>query len=480
MLVVAALGVFATALASDDAGVGVAPQLSMPHERYTLPNGLEVILAEDHSVPFVWVNVWYHVGSKDEVAGRSGFAHLFEHLMFQGSEHYNADFFGPLQKVGAVINGTTNLDRTNYFEGVPSEHLPLAVAMESDRMGWLLPALDQGKLDNQKSVVRNERRQRYDNVPYGHAWLAVLDNVFPEGHPYHIATIGRHEEIDAASLEDVKAFFTKWYVPNNASLVIAGDFDPKAAKRLVSRYFGEIPAGPEPVRAAPPPPVVIESERVVVKQDANAPFERVYLVWPTPAVYAPGDSELDLASHALAGGKDSRLYKRLVHDKQIAQDVSAVQQSFALQSLYMVTATVAPGHTADEVIAEIDAVMADVRANGFTDEEITIAKTQFEVGFYGALGTIQGKADLLNSYWVNRGDPDWLAEDLARFTTPTAVQVAEAVRTHLPVGRRLSLRVGPPPPPPPPPALAAPEPAPEPTPEVRKKPEPRARNRGVK
>jgi zinc protease len=473
MLLLAAAG----ALAAEPSS---AATLSIPHERYTLPNGLEVILAPDHSVPFAWVNVWYHVGSKDEAPGRSGFAHLFEHLMFQGSEHYNSDFFGPLQKIGAVINGTTNLDRTNYFEGVPSEHLPLALAMESDRMGWLLPALDQGKLDNQKSVVRNERRQRYDNVPYGHAWLAILDNVFPEGHPYHIATIGRHEEIEAATLDDVKAFFAKWYVPNNASLVVAGDFEPKAAKRLVARYFGDLPSGAEPERAAPPAPVTFDAERVIVKEDANAPFERVYVVWPSPAAYSPGDAELDLASDALSDGKDSRLYKRLVHEKQIAQDVSAGQQSLALQSMYMITATVAPGHTGDEVLAEIDAVLAEVRAQGFTDEEVSTAKTGFEVGFYGMLSTVQGKADVLNSYWVTRGDPDWVAEDLARYTGATAQAVSDAVRAHLPVGKRLVLRVQPPPPPPPPAA----EPVPTAPPVVEeapaKKPAPPARKKGVK
>ncbi len=450
------------------AAAPVAPRI--PYERMTLPNGLQVIFAEDHSVPFVWTNVWYYVGSKDETPGRSGFAHLFEHLMFQGSEHSNTDYFKPLQKVGATINGTTNLDRTNYFEGVPAEQLPLALWLESDRMGFLLPALDQTKLDNQKAVVRNERRQRYDNVPYGQAWPLLLENVFPAGHPYHIATIGKHEEIEAASLDDVKAFFQKWYVPSNASLVVCGDFDPKTAKKLVERYFGDLPTLPRPAHAPAPAPVTLAAEKVVLATD-DVPFEKVWMAWPSAASYAAGDAELDVLSHALAGGKDSRLYRKLVKELQVAQDVEASQQSLSLQSMYTLEATVAPGHTGEEVLAALDAVLAEVREKGVTAEEVRTAKTVYEVSFHGSLATTQGKADRLNAYAFSHGEPDWVAQDLARYAVVTPEAVQAAVRTWLPADKRIVLRIQPeaaaPPPkaagaegvppsatPPPPPAAA--------------------------
>jgi zinc protease len=430
---------FALALLSP-ALAGEAPRIA--YERYTLPNGLQVILAEDHSVPFVWTNLWYDVGSKDETPGRSGFAHLFEHLMFQGSQHMNGEYFGPLQKVGAVINGTTNLDRTNYFEGVPAEQLPLALWLESDRMGYLLPALDQAKLDNQKAVVRNERRQRYDNVPYGQSWPLLLENVFPVGHPYHIATIGKHEEIEAASLEDVKAFFAKWYVPSNASLVVCGDFDPRTARRLIEGYFGELPTVPKPAHAPAPAPVAFERQVTVTATD-DVSFEKVWLAWPTPAMYAPGDADLDVLSHALAGGKDSRLHRRLVKELQVAQDVDAGQASLRLQSLYTVEATVAPGHTADEVIAAVDAVMAELRAAGPTPDEVATARTLYEVSFHGSLASTQGKADRLNGWALTLNEPDGAAIDLARYDAVTVESVRAATSTWLPADRRLVLRIQP-------------------------------------
>lgn len=226
--------------------VGVAkaddPQVQIPFEKYTLPNGLDVILSEDHSIPFVQVNIWYNVGSKDEAPGRSGFAHLFEHLMFQGSEHMDDDYFVPLQKIGAEINGTTTSERTNYFEGVPSDQLPLALWLESDRMGWLLPALTAEKLQNQKDVVRNERRQSYEDQPYGGAWLALNCALYPPDHPYHHPVIGSHEDLEAATLDDVRGFFSRWYSPSNASLVVAGDFDPEFVRGRIERLFGGLPA----------------------------------------------------------------------------------------------------------------------------------------------------------------------------------------------------------------------------------------------
>src|SRR4051794_8427884 len=248
-------------------------------EKYTLPNGLQVILHEDHTTPVVGVNLWYRVGSMNEKAGRTGFAHLFEHLMFQGSQHHDDEYFGPLEKIGANLNGSTSQDHTNYFETVPSNALELALWLESDRMGFLVPALSQQKLDNQRDVVKNERRQSYDNRPYGQAHEALLEALYPPDHPYHHSTIGSMADLSAASLDDVAAFFRTYSNPNNASLCIAGDFDPAETKRLVEKYFGPIPAGPRIERLAPRVPTLARPERVTLKDQVSLP--RVELVWPT-------------------------------------------------------------------------------------------------------------------------------------------------------------------------------------------------------
>ncbi len=424
------------------ASIALAGDPAIPFSRYELANGLKVTLSADASVPFVCVNVWYDVGSKDEVAGRSGFAHLFEHLMFNGSQHADDDFFAPLQPLGARLNGSTTLDRTNYYECLPREHLPLALFLEADRMGWLLPALTPEKLQNQKDVVRNERRQNYDNPPYGQAWLEILQNAYPSGHPYHIATIGKHEEIDAATLADVSAFFQKWYLPNNASLVLSGDFDEPEARELIARYFGAVPRGPEPEHLRPAAPATFTEERRVRATD-DVPFEKVWLVWHTPALYAAADAELDLLSSALSSGKDSRLYKALVHEQQIAQDVSAQQSSSALESLYVITAQAAAGHTGDELVRAIDAVLAEARTRPITQAELELGRTAYEVQFFGSITSIQGKADLLNGYVTRTDDPGYLARDLARYRAATVEGVNQALSTWLPPDRRLVLTIGP-------------------------------------
>lgn len=416
----------------------------LPFERYQLDNGLTVILSQDSSVPFVQVNLWYGVGSKDEVAGRTGFAHLFEHLMFQGSENMNADFFTPLQKIGAQVNGTTNFDRTNYFEGVPSEYLPLALWLEADRMGWLLPALTQEKLDNQKDVVRNERRQRYENTPYGEVWVWMMENVFPPDHPYHVPTIGRHEDIEAATMEDVSAFFKTWYVPNNASLSIVGDFEASQARLLVQRYFGDIPRGPQPSprSSATLPADWLSAEKVVEKTD-DVPHARVWLAWISPASLQPGDAELDFLSDILSSGQDSRLYRALVKDKQIARSVSAYQASFLINSVFVIEATVADGHDTTELVAAIDEVLAEVRASGPTPEEVDVSRLNWKVNFYGGLQTIAAKADLLNLYQNRTGDPGYLGKDLQRYLDATPQSIHEATKQWLPEGRRVVLHVRP-------------------------------------
>ena len=423
MLTTALMGLALTASAAD------APDtrtLAIPYEEYDLDNGLHVILSEDHSVPFVQVNLWYRVGAKDEVEGRSGFAHLFEHLMFQGSEHMDGEYFGPLQRIGARINGTTNMDRTNYFEGVPSEQLPLALWLEADRMGFLLPALTQEKLDNQKLVVRNERRQSYENRPYGMTWWWLFENLYPEGHPYHIPTIGKHEDIDAANLEDVKDFFKQRYVPNNASLSIAGDFEPAEAKALVEKYFGDIPRGPQPEPILSVEPVVLTAETVIRKTD-DVPHDKVWLAWHSPALYAAGDAELDTLSSILTSGKDSRLYRALVEDQQIAQTVAAYQVSRLLGSFYVIEATAVEGQDPDALVAAIDELVAEVKKEGVTDEEVALAKTNWEASFYRRMLTISSKANQLNQYYVQTGETGYIGEDLARFMNVSTDGVATAL-----------------------------------------------------
>ena len=416
------------------------PAIHIPFEEYDLDNGLHVILSEDHSVPFVQVNIWYRVGAKDEVEGRSGFAHLFEHLMFQGSANMDGEYFEPLQRIGARINGTTNMDRTNYFEGVPSEQLPLALWLESDRMGFLLPALTQEKLDNQKLVVRNERRQSYENRPYGMTWWWLFENMYPPGHPYHIPTIGKHEDIDAANLEDVKDFFKQWYVPNNASLSVTGDFEPSEAKALIEKYFGDLPRGPQPEPVLNVDPVVLTEEKVIRKTD-DVPHHKVWIAWHSPALYQPGDAELDTLSNALSAGKGSRLYRKLVEENQLAQDVSAYQVSFLLSSFYVVEATAAEGQSPDSVVAAIDEVMATVKENGITDEELALAKTTWEASFFRGMQTISRKGNQLNQYYIHTGETDYIAKDLARFMNVTTEGVHQAAKK---LGKgRLVLHIGP-------------------------------------
>jgi len=440
VLTTALLGLALTASAAESSEATETETISIPFEEYDLDNGLHVILSEDHSVPFVQVNLWYRVGAKDEVEGRSGFAHLFEHLMFQGSANMDGEYFGPLQRIGAQINGTTNMDRTNYFEGVPSEQLPLALWLEADRMGFLLPALTQEKLDNQKLVVRNERRQSYENRPYGMTWWWLFENLYPEGHPYHIPTIGKHEDIDAANLEDVKAFFRQWYLPNNASLSIAGDFDPEEAKALVAKYFGDLPSGPQPSPILDVEPTVLSEENVIRKTD-DVPHHKVWLAWHSAPVYKPGDAELDTLSSILSSGKDSRLYQALVEKESIAQDVSAYQVSMLLGSFYVIEATAAEGVNPDDLVAAIDNQLASLKETGVNDDEVALAKINWEASFFRRMTTISTKANLLNQYYVQTGDTDYLSKDLGRFQGVTKAGIQDALAT-LGSGR-VVLHIGP-------------------------------------
>ena len=418
------------------------PMVHIPFEKYTLDNGLEVILSEDHSVPFVQVNLWYNVGSKDEEPGRTGFAHLFEHLMFQGSEHLDSEYFLPLQPIGAQINGTTSFDRTNYFEGVPSEYLPMALWLESDRMGYLLPALNEKKLLNQKDVVRNERRQRYEIRPYGEVWPWLFENLYPEGHPYHIPTIGKHEDIENATMEDVVNFFKVWYVPNNATLTICGDFDPAQAKQLVERYFGPIPKGEEPSPLVDVEPTPLAAEKVVRKEDPLAPHPKVWIAWQTPRAMAEGDAELDILSSLLSEGKDSLLVRELVTKQQLAKDVSAYQYSARLNGQYFIEATAAEGHTTDELVAAIDALLT-VQLEQLPDaDKIEVIKLNWEKRFYQSLQSISRKADTLSSYNTTMGDPNYIQADLDRYLQVSPDSLQAAAQKYL-TDKRVVLHVTP-------------------------------------
>ncbi len=344
--------VCASALNSLAASAVVAPQIK--YEKYTLKNGLGVILAEDHRLPLVAVDLWYHVGPANEHAGRTGFAHLFEHMMFEGSLHVGSkEHDRYLEAAGASdINGTTDFDRTNYFETLPSNQLELALWLESDRMGYLLGKIDQERLANQRDVVRNERRQSVENTPYGLVEEELFHQLFPKNHPYYADVIGSHRDVEAAQLDDVREFFRQYYSPNNASLTITGDINPAQAKVWVEKYFGSIPAGPPVPKITAQPPQITAERRSKITDQVELP--RIYMGWIMPSIFQPGDAESDLLAHILGVGKTSRLYKALVYDKQIAQDVSVQNSNLRLGSVLELQVTAKPGVKPEDLEKAID------------------------------------------------------------------------------------------------------------------------------
>ena len=417
--------------------------LTLSFTKRTLANGLDVIVHEDHHVPIVAVNIWYHVGSKDERPGRTGFAHLFEHLMFEGSEHHNAGFFPPLQQAGGVLNGSTNTDRTNYWEVVPTSAIDLALWMESDRMGYLLPAVTPERFETQRNVVLNERRQNYENRPYGFALMAMTAALFPEDHPYHWLTIGSADDIRAMRLEDVQAFFRTYYHPANASLTLAGDIETERAFDLAEGYFGELPPGPRPVpvrRAAD----LASEVRLVLKARVEMP--RVYMAWLSPAMFDEGDAELDLLGDLLANGKTSRLYRTLVYERRVALDVSAYQSSQELAGFFLLVATAAPGGSLTEIAAIIDRELQRLIEAVPSESEMERARAQVEAHFVYRLQTVGGfggKSDQLNAYNVLRGDPGFFPADLSRYREATTASVRDAAARVLGFDRRVILSVVP-------------------------------------
>jgi zinc protease len=401
-----------------------APQIKF--EKYTLKNGLEVILSENHRLPLVSVDLWYHVGPANERAGRTGFAHLFEHMMFEGSQHVGPKMHDQyLEGAGASdINGTTDFDRTNYFETLPSNQLELALWLESDRMGYLYGKLDQERLANQRDVVRNERRQSTENTPYGLVEEALYHQLFPKDHPYHADVIGSHQDIEAARIDDVRAFFRQYYTPNNASLTITGDFDPAEAKAWIEKYFGTIPSGPPvPKITATTPPITAE-KRIKVTDQVELP--RVYMGWIMPSIFQPGDAETDLLAQILGGGKSSRLYKKLVYEKQIAQDVSVQNSNLRLGSVFELQATAKPGVKPEDLEKAINEELERLRAEGPTQAELDRARNLIEAHMIFALerlGGFGGLADRLNQYNQFMHDPGYLPKDLARYDRATTADL---------------------------------------------------------
>jgi zinc protease len=417
--------------------------IALPFTKHTLANGLDVIVHEAHQVPIVAVNVWYHVGSKDERPGRTGFAHFFEHLMFEGSEHSVGGYFPPLQQAGALLNGSTNTDRTNYWEVVPTSAVDLALWMESDRMGYLLPAVTADRFETQRDVVLNERRQNYENRPYGMALIALSAALYPADHPYHWVTIGDSADLKAMRLEEVQEFFRTYYHPANASLSLAGAIETPRALELAERYFGDLPAGPTPGRVTATAALTREY-RLLLEDRVELP--RIYLAWHSPAMFATDDAEMDLLADLLANGKTSRLYRTLVYEQRIAVDVSAHQSSRELGSFFLIAATAAPGQSLSDIAAAIDAKLQGVIEEGPSTDEMQRAEAQIEAHFIYRLQTVGGfggKSDQLNAYNVFCGDPAYFSRDVTRYREATRETVRDAAARLLRFDARVLLSVVP-------------------------------------
>ena len=418
-------------------------EIDIPFTKYTLDNGLTLVVHEDKKAPVIAVNVWYHVGSKDEKEGRTGFAHLFEHLMFNGSENYNDDWFKPFDRVGATgMNGTTSQDRTNYFQVVPKNALEMTLWLESDRMGHLLGAIDQAKLDEQRAVVKNEKRQG-ENQPYGRVFSTLLSNVYPQGHPYSWNVIGSLEDLNAATLEDVHEWFKTQYGAANATIVIAGDVEPENAKQLVEKYFAHIDAGP---------PLTKQSRWVAKRTGKHSqtmfdrvPQARVYKVWNIPEWGSPEADYLSLASAVLSSDKRSRLYNRLVYKERVASDVSAFSFNSEIGGLFGIVASAIDPEKIDYIEQAIDEELAKFLKSGPTSAELKRVKTSARAGFIRGLervGGFGGKSDILARSQVFGGDPAYFKKSIARFSQATAKDVTRTSNDWLSDGE-YALRIMP-------------------------------------
>jgi len=406
--------------------------ISIPYEKITLDNGLDLILHEDHSIPFISVNIWYHVGSKNEKPGQTGFAHLFEHIMFEGSKNHNQSFFKPLQEIGATLNGSTSSDRTNYWENIPSNYLELVLWLESDRMGFLLEALDQKRFDIQKDVVKNERRENYENQPYGMAHILLQSKLFPNSHPYSWPTIGYMKDLDSANLSDVKHFFNQYYHPSNASLAIAGDINKKKTINLVEKYFGSIPPGNAINQIKQIDSQLTGNVILTIKDKISLP--RLYIAWPTVPDFSLYQPELELLSIILGHGKSSRLYKKLVYEKQIAKDINVYQYSQEIAGEFVIEVTANKNHSLSEIEILIEEELKSIEKKPIGYDEILKAKNIIKDQFVRQLekcGGFGGKADQLNYYNIMSNDPNKINSDLERYMNVTAHSMYEAISNHL-------------------------------------------------
>ncbi len=415
-------------------------RLRVPATVDTLPNGLTLIVHEDHSVPTVATNVWYLVGSGDEKVGRTGFAHLFEHVMFMGSQHAPyPEFDTRLEASGSSNNGTTNEDRTAYYEWGPSNALPLMLWLEADRMGWLLPTMDAAKLDAQRDIVKNERRQGVENQPYGIAQDIMPSALYPKGHPYSWNVIGSRTDLSAASLDDVKDFFRTYYAPNNAVIVVAGAVRTDSVRRAVRQMFADIPRGPAITRPAPPSFTVRDT--VIVAED-RVQLPRLYLNWHSVKSFHADDAALDLVAYLLTGARNSRLTDQLVYQQELATSVQAFNGGKKLDGDFTVMATARPGKTLTEVMTSLDAQLSRLAAEGPTARELQQARNAFEAGFLNRLESVNNKAEQLNTYYYFTGKADGFQADLDRYNAVTAADIQRVVRTYL-TGPRVTLSIVP-------------------------------------
>lgn len=404
--------------------------LNINYKKITLSNGLELILYKDNSLPIVSVNIWYKVGSANERKGKTGFAHLFEHMMFQGSENVPKEMhFRYIQEAGGTLNGSTSNDRTNYYETVPSNFLEMVLWLESDRMGFLLPSLTDEKLNNQKEVVMNERRQRYDNQPYGLAWELIFSNLFNETHPYHWPVIGWMDDIKEFQLDDIKEFFKTYYSPSNASLVIAGDINYDEAENLARKYFENIPSFNSIPKVNKP--VISLEENIFIEHEDNVELPRIYLAWYSPKLYHEDDAALDILSTILSGSKNSRLYKTLVFDKQIAQDITAFQYSGNQDGVYVIIATAKPNISLDDLKKNIFDELNKIYEVGITEHELTKAKNNYKSGYIFSLQDQAMLSDYLNNYNCNLGEPNSFVYDLDRYNKLGTGQIKICAEKYL-------------------------------------------------
>jgi zinc protease len=420
-----------------------ASAFEIPFEKYTLANGLEVILHRDTSLPSVAVNLWYHVGPANEPKGRSGFAHLFEHLMFEGSKYVGHDFDVLLESAGGTnMNGTTSFDRTNYFETLPSEQLELALWLESDRMGFMIDTLTEERLEVQRGVVLNERRQSYENRPYGPSELAMYDRFFPEGHPYHGNVIGSIQDLERATMADVSAFFRAYYAPSNATLALAGDIDVDATKKLIERYFGSLPTRPRPERPSFVTPPLAASDRLQIEEPVS--LAKVTVAWIVPPAFSPDEAAIELGTHVLGSGKASRLYRNLVVTGLCAS-VDTWLDDNELASVVGIDAMVSSGVSVDKVERAIDATLQGLLAEGPSASELTRAKKGIFVDLASSLQLLNsgagegGRAGVLQQLNHYLGDPGRLPAEMAHLDAQGPTEVRSALQKHLPLDRRLTV-----------------------------------------